>query len=125
MSNSELTSIEEEDRAANEGCHVEATIQFSQIPADHGTQDEAYARGCVELSQHKWPLLLCDQVRKQCSGDGEGMFKNTCKGEEMCTVTFRTLKEQTPSGLLFITEPNRVLVSIFSELLRLAGLALS
>lgn len=98
MPNSELTSIEEEDRAANEGCHIESTIQFSQITTNHWAQDEAYARGCVELPQDKWSLLLCDQVRKQCSGDGEGVFKNTCKGEEICSVTFRTPKEQTSLG---------------------------
>lgn len=94
MPNRELTSIEEEDRAANEGCHIESTIQFSQIPTNHGAQDEAYSRDSVELSQHKWPLLLCDQVRKQRSGDGEGVFKNTCKGEKY-SVTFRIPKGQT------------------------------
>lgn len=103
MPNSELTSIEEEDRAANEGCHIESTIQFSQMPTNQGAQDEAYAGDRVELSQHKWPLLLSDQVRKQCSGDGEGVFKNTCKGEEKCSVekcsvTFRTPKGQTRLG---------------------------
>lgn len=96
MFNSQLTSIEKEDRRADESRHIESTIQLCQISTNHGAQDEAYTRGCVELSQYKWPLLLCDQVRKQCPGDGEGVFKNTCKGEEMCSVTVCTLEEQTP-----------------------------
>lgn len=79
MLNHQLTSIEKEDRETDEGREIESTIQLSEISPDHGAQDEAHTGGCIELSQYKWPFLLCNQIRKQSPGDGEGVLKNTCK----------------------------------------------
>lgn len=75
----QLTSIQNEDGRADEGCQVEATLSLCKVATNHRTQNEANTGGCIEMPYNQWALSLRHQVGKKSFRNGECVFENTCK----------------------------------------------